>query len=256
MTSARKPRSSLSLPIAGRRCRCCRCHEHLPHDRRLPLRAACACARLRSRCHALARHARTRSAPEAGALRRRDRLFPGPVGFMPMSRSGLHQHLGVSRLQGPVVYPRERAELSGLHAGSRHADIANPAPELPPDFNVTVDGLMPYSTGVPGLLRQTVLDYAGTGSEHRFVQWALAPGCVYPPWRASALTELGAWRFACDRLPHGPCQLLRRDRGWCHGRDGVAVRCTCAGLGGSARRLAGRATPCRLRAHRASLFGC
>ena len=35
----------------------------------------------------------------------------------------------VSRLEGPVVYPASRGTLTGLHAGSRHAEFANPAPE-------------------------------------------------------------------------------------------------------------------------------
>ena len=42
---------------------------------------------------------------------------------------------------------------------------------------------------MPGLRRQTVFDYAGTGSAHRFVQLSLTPGTVCPRWRASALTE-------------------------------------------------------------------
>lgn len=95
----------------------------------------------------------------------------------------------VSRLEGPVVYPPARTALSGLHAGSRHAEFVNPACEVPPEINVDVDALDPWQTGVPGLRRQTVFDYAGTGSAHRFVQHTWAPGTVCPPWRASALTE-------------------------------------------------------------------
>jgi hypothetical protein len=95
----------------------------------------------------------------------------------------------VSRLEGPVVYPHERAELSGLHAGSRHAEITKPAPEVPPELNVDVDRLPAQRTGVPGIRRQTIFDYVGTGSEHRFMQLSMLPGAVCPAWRASALTE-------------------------------------------------------------------
>lgn len=95
----------------------------------------------------------------------------------------------VSRLEGPVAYPRERGPLTGLHAGSRHDDIVNPAPERPPEINVEVDALPPEPTGIEGVSRQTIFDYAGTGSAHRFVQLALRPGCTVPPWRAGALTE-------------------------------------------------------------------
>jgi hypothetical protein len=96
----------------------------------------------------------------------------------------------VSRLEAPVYYPRERLQLTGLHAGSRHADITNPAPEVPPDLNITVDVLPRVQTGVPGLVRQTIFDYAGTGSAHRFVQLALQPGTRCPPWRAGAPADL------------------------------------------------------------------
>jgi hypothetical protein len=95
----------------------------------------------------------------------------------------------VSRLEGPVIYPKERAELTGLHAGSRHADVHNPAPEAPPEINVDVDALPRWQSGIAGLLRQTIFDYAGTGSGHRFLQLRLAPGVVCPAWRSSALTE-------------------------------------------------------------------
>ena len=95
----------------------------------------------------------------------------------------------VSRLEGAVVYPPERGNLSGLHAGSRHAEFVNPAPEVPPDLNIDVDGLVHQQTGVTGLRRQTIFDYAGTGSAHRFVQWSLTPGTTCPAWEASAVTE-------------------------------------------------------------------
>jgi hypothetical protein len=95
----------------------------------------------------------------------------------------------VSRLEAPVTYPHARNQLTGLHAGSRHADVANAAPEVPPDVNVAVDALPCWQTGIPGLLRQTIFDYAGTGSDHRFAQLHLRPGLRCPPWRAGALTE-------------------------------------------------------------------
>ena len=101
-----------------------------------------------------------------------------------------YQHtLLVSRLEGPVVYPHERGELTGPHAGSCHAEVVNPAPEVPPEINVTVDALPSWQTGIAGIRRQTIFDYAGTGSSHRYVQLALAPGVICPRWQARALTE-------------------------------------------------------------------
>lgn len=96
----------------------------------------------------------------------------------------------VSRLEGPVAYPREHGELSGLHAGSRHDAVVNPAPDVPPEVNVPVDALPAHETGVAGLQRQTIFDYAGTGSVHRFVQLRCSPGCMLPAWRAGARVDL------------------------------------------------------------------
>jgi hypothetical protein len=96
----------------------------------------------------------------------------------------------VARLQGPVIYPPERGELSGLHAGSRHGAVWNPAPEVPPETNVRLDAVPSAQTGIAGLRRQMGFDYAGTGHAHRFVQLAFAPGTECPPWRATALVEL------------------------------------------------------------------
>ena len=95
----------------------------------------------------------------------------------------------VSRLEGPVIYPPERGELSGLHAGSRHAEFVNPAPDVPPEVNITIDVLPLQQTGVAGVRRQTIYDYAGSGSAHRFVQLSLAPQSACPAWRATALVE-------------------------------------------------------------------
>lgn len=99
------------------------------------------------------------------------------------------QTLLVSRLEGPVWYATSQGTLTGLHAGSRQAAIVHAAPELPPDINVRVDGLPQRETGIAGLRRQLIFDYAGTGSAHRFVQLALRPATVCPPWQATALTE-------------------------------------------------------------------
>jgi hypothetical protein len=175
-------------------------------------------------------------------------LFLGLVGFLPDTRSGLHQHQGVatsfvidgglsdhhgsiclheaginlagathdavsyqhtvlvSRLEGPVLYPVDKGDLSGLHAGSRHAlQLLLPRPDVAPEINVQVDRLGRWQTGVPGLLRQTVFDYAGTGSTHRYVQLHAAPGHLCPRWRATALVEL--WVRGGQLWVNGRCAL-------------------------------------------------
>jgi hypothetical protein len=117
----------------------------------------------------------------------------------------------VSRLEGPVAYPKEREELSGLHAGSHRDDIVNPWPERPPEVNVDVDALPLWPSGVAGLARQTVFDYAGTGSAHRWVQWHLQPGLACPRWRTTALTEFwvrGGVLLVNGRSAHGNCFVV------------------------------------------------
>jgi hypothetical protein len=117
----------------------------------------------------------------------------------------------VSRLEGPVVYPRSRGPLTGLHAGSRHADFDNPAPEAAPDLNITVDALVPQQTGIRGVRRQTIFDYAGTGSAHRFVQMSLAPGAGVPAWRCRHLTEFWVRGGLLDingRVAHANCFVI------------------------------------------------
>ena len=93
-----------------------------------------------------------------------------------------------SRLEGPVLY-RPGGDISGVHAGSRHAAFTNPDPHAAPEINVPADTVPAYETGIPGIRRQMLFDYAGTGSAHRMVQLRLTPG-AQARFKASALTEL------------------------------------------------------------------
>lgn len=80
----------------------------------------------------------------------------------------------VSRLEGPVTYPPD-SEISGVHAGSRHAEVRNPDPDVPPEVNIAVDAVAPEATGVAGVKRQAIFDYQDTGSDHRMAQLTLRP---------------------------------------------------------------------------------
>jgi len=93
----------------------------------------------------------------------------------------------VSRLEGPVTYPAADA-ISGVHAGSRLADVRNLQPDVPPEVNVPVDALPYFPSGHAGVRRQTVFDYADTGSAHRMVQLTLRPGAAFR-FEARALTD-------------------------------------------------------------------
>jgi len=98
--------------------------------------------------------------------------------------------LFVARLQAPVTYAPEDGPLHGLHAGARHAALVNPAPQVPPDINVTVDALPPQPTGCDGVQRRMVFDYAPTTDEHRMVQLSIRPQSRLPRLAVTDLTEL------------------------------------------------------------------
>lgn len=96
----------------------------------------------------------------------------------------------VSRLEGPVLYPPGGGEPSGVHAGSRLQAFANPDPDVPPEVNVSVDALPSVATGVAGVTRQTVFDYAGTGTVRRLVHLQFRPTTTLAAARASDWIEL------------------------------------------------------------------
>jgi hypothetical protein len=116
----------------------------------------------------------------------------------------------VSRLEAPVTYPQDGA-ISGVHAGSRHvAALRNDAPDVPPEVNVPVDAVSHQDTGLPGVRRQMVFDYAGTGSHHRMVQLALRPGAAFA-FEATALTEFwvrGGLVDVGDSAAHAGCFVV------------------------------------------------
>lgn len=93
----------------------------------------------------------------------------------------------VSRLEATVIYP-PASDISGVHAGSRYEEFCNPDPSLAPEVNVPVDQQPPHATGIAGLTRQGIFDYAGTGSDHRMVQLKLRPGAT-ASFEVAHLTE-------------------------------------------------------------------
>jgi hypothetical protein len=107
----------------------------------------------------------------------------------------------VSRLEGPVLYPPGDGEPSGVHAGSRLQAFVNPDPNVPPEVNVSVDALPIQATGLAGVARQMVFDYAGTGTTRRLVQLQLRPTTALQPARASDWIEL--WVRGGELLVNG-----------------------------------------------------
>jgi hypothetical protein len=96
----------------------------------------------------------------------------------------------VSKLEGPVTYPKSEQLISGIHAGSTYRDFKNPAPEVAPEINVDVDRVVPIETGIAGMRRQPIYDYAGSGLARRMLQWQLRPETTVPAWQASDWVEL------------------------------------------------------------------
>lgn len=94
----------------------------------------------------------------------------------------------VSRLEGPVLYPPADG-ISGIHAGSRHGEFRNPDPDVPPEINVSGDALPREPTGLAGVLRQPLFDYAGTGTERRMAQLAVRAETSWPRFEAGDWTE-------------------------------------------------------------------
>jgi hypothetical protein len=96
----------------------------------------------------------------------------------------------VSKLEGPVTYPPEDKLLSGVHAGSTYQSFRNPDPDVAPEINVAIDQVTRVETGVAGLSRQAIYDYAGTGTNRRLLQWKIRPETEVPAWQASDWVEL------------------------------------------------------------------
>jgi len=95
----------------------------------------------------------------------------------------------VSKLEGAVTYPPEEKLLSGIHAGSNYRSFRNPDPSVAPEINVAIDRVAAVDTGLPGLTRQPVYDYAGSGLHRRLLQWKLRPETELPAWQASDWIE-------------------------------------------------------------------
>ena len=95
----------------------------------------------------------------------------------------------VSKLEGPVTYPKSEQLISGIHAGSTYRDFGNPDPHVPPEVNVPVDRVVPVQTGIPGLVRQPIFDYGGSGLARRLLQWKLRPETTLPAWQATDWVE-------------------------------------------------------------------
>ena len=102
----------------------------------------------------------------------------------------------VSRLEAPVIYPEATDRDYALHTGPRFGSIRNPNPETEPDINVPVDTLRALPTGIGGVTRKMIFDYARSSGEHRYVQMGMISGSKTPAFTTTAPLEM--WVRAGD----------------------------------------------------------
>ncbi len=164
----------------------------------------------------------------------------GAARFDPMSRSGMHRHLGpvgsyflagsvvdhhsevvggqalinltgavhdvisypgaltVARVDGPILYPDDVGLYADLGAKARAAGASlDDSLGVTPNITVTLNALKPMPTGIVGLTRRPIFDYAGEGCRRRFVELLLTPGTRVPPHRTEDLID---WYILAGRV--------------------------------------------------------
>ncbi|WP_167784735.1 cupin domain-containing protein [Ramlibacter rhizophilus] len=140
--------------------------------------------------------------------------YLGLIAFDPLSRSGVHQHLGTATsyiLSGSLTDHQLTAREGqvGINlAGATHDAVSYPgcllvsrlegpvvipdgglaihphasaaplqaaSPEMPPDIMVDLAAALPIPTRFGGVSRRNLFDYAGTGDDRRMVSLTLWP---------------------------------------------------------------------------------
>lgn len=154
--------------------------------------------------------------------------FLGLISFDPMSRSGVHQHLGTAtsyflsgsltdyqgttaegavgiNLAGAthdaVTYPGALlvSRLEGpviipdgglaIHPHANQAALRYANPEIPPDISVVLAAQVAVPTRFPNLSRRMLFDYAGTGDDRRMCALNLWPRMPALRVRHTRLTD-------------------------------------------------------------------
>jgi hypothetical protein len=167
----------------------------------------------------------------------------GAARFDPMSRSGMHRHLGpvgsyflagsvvdhhsevvggqalinltgavhdvisypgaltVARVDGPILYPNDVGLYAELGAKARAAGAnLDDSLGVTPNITVTLNALKPMPTGITGLSRRVIFDYAGEGCRRRYVELLFTPGTKVPQHR---LLDMIDWFVLAGRVEIG-----------------------------------------------------
>lgn len=154
--------------------------------------------------------------------------FLGLIAFDPMSRSGVHQHLGTAtsyflsgsltdyqgttgegtvgiNLAGAthdaVTYPGALlvSRLEGpviipdgglaIHPHANQAALRHANPEIPPDISVVLAAQVAVPTRFPNVSRRMLFDYAGTGDDRRLCALNLWPRAAELRVKHTGLTD-------------------------------------------------------------------
>ncbi len=93
----------------------------------------------------------------------------------------------VSRLEGPVLYLPELEHH--LHVGAKREPIVVDTPEQAPDIVVALDSLPVGLTGLAGIGRRMIFDYACTRHDRRCVELQFLPGASVPAHRLTGRVD-------------------------------------------------------------------
>ncbi len=96
----------------------------------------------------------------------------------------------VSRLEAPVLYLPEEDHLSLVHAGASQAAFETADVDALTDLNICVDQQTQIETGVSGVRRRMIFDYAGCEQDRRLLELQLRARCAAVHWRSASRVEL------------------------------------------------------------------
>lgn len=94
--------------------------------------------------------------------------------------------LAITRLDGPVLYPTDEGIYFRLREAADGSEGIDDTVGRKPNMYITVNDLPDAPTGLPGVTRRMIYDYAGDTWNARFIQLSLAPGGSIPRHRLTA----------------------------------------------------------------------
>lgn len=95
------------------------------------------------------------------------------------------ESLAITRLDGPVLYPTDEGIYFRLRDAADDGEGIDDTVGRKPNMYITVNDVPDVPTGIPGVSRRMIYDYAGDSWNARFIQLTLAPGASIPAHRLS-----------------------------------------------------------------------